>query len=72
MSTLEFTANVRDGKIEIPEEYREFLQDIQTVKITVTAEGKTAAIGMIARLINHPIQVKSFIPLTREEVHERG
>ncbi|NES23728.1 MAG: hypothetical protein F6K41_33615 [Symploca sp. SIO3E6] len=72
MSMLEFTAEVRDGNIEIPEEYREFLQDIQTVKITLTTTRKTAARGMIAQLIKHPIKVKSFIPLTREEAHERG
>ncbi|MFP4578662.1 MAG: hypothetical protein ACLFT9_24090, partial [Coleofasciculus sp.] len=37
MSTLEFTAKVQDGKIEVPEAYRQLLQNIDCVKITVTS-----------------------------------
>jgi hypothetical protein len=69
---LEFTARVRDGQIEVPEEYRERLEDVETVKITLTPKRRTAAIGIITQLVENPIKVKVFSPFTREEAHERG
>ncbi len=71
MATIEFTAQVREGLIEVPEEYIETLKDVETVKITVTQKSPTAATGIIGRLIANPIKVKKFVPLTREEAHAR-
>ncbi|MBD2311896.1 hypothetical protein H6G20_09520 [Desertifilum sp. FACHB-1129] len=72
MSAVEFTARVRDGQIEVPEEYQEMLAGVERVKITVTSQKRTAAVGSIARLINNPIKLKTFVSLSREEAHERG
>ncbi len=65
MSAVKFTAKVRDGQIEVTEEHQRMLAGVETVKITVTLPRKTAAIGIIARLINNPIKVKRFVPFTR-------
>jgi len=72
MSTLEFTAKVQDGKIEVPEAYQQLLQNIDRVKITVISNSRPPELGMIAHLIHNPIPLKTFVPLTREEAHERG
>jgi hypothetical protein len=66
MSVLEFTAKVKDGKISIPPEYLEALNQVETVQITVISEPKTAAVGIIAELLKNPLEVEDFVPLTRE------
>ena len=68
---LEFTTKVKRGQIEIPPEYQQQLQDGDTVKVTI-ATNSFSTTGAIAQLINNPIPVKNFIPLTRDEAHERG
>lgn len=69
---LEFTTKVKQGQIEIPQEYQQQLQDGDTVKVTAATNSFSTTTGAIAQLINNPIPVKKFIPLTREETHERG
>lgn len=71
MTILEFTAKVNQGKILIPDEYLEMLEKVETVQIRVTEKPKTAKVGMIAELINNPLDSDDGIPLTREETHER-
>ena len=72
MTRIEFTATVKQGQIEIPKEYHKKLQDFKTVKVTVSDQISSPLTGAIAQLLNHPISVKEFVPLTREEAHERG
>lgn len=71
MTILEFTAKVNQGKILIPDEYLEMLEKVETVQIRVTEKPKTAKVGIIAELINNPLDSDDGIPLTREETHER-
>jgi hypothetical protein len=71
MAVLEFTANVKNGKIQIPPEYLDALNQVETIQITVISQPQTAAIGMIAELLKNPLEVEDFVPLTREEAHER-
>ncbi len=71
MTILEFIAKVNQGKIVIPDEYLEILDKVETVQIRVNNKPKTAKIGIIAELINNPLDSNDGIPLTREETHER-
>lgn len=70
MSTITFTASIQDGVIEIPEEHKKELGNGDSVKVTVVKK-KTPMTGIIEELINNPIKVKDFTPLTRDEAHER-
>jgi hypothetical protein len=73
MKMIEFNAKVQEGKIVIPEVYQDSLNQAQVVRVTVTTTTATAeSTGMISRLMKQPIQVKNFVPMSREEVHERG
>jgi hypothetical protein len=71
MTILEFTAKVNQGNILIPDEYLEVLEKVETVQIRVTEKPETAKVGIIAELIQHPLDSDDGIPLTREETHER-
>ena len=70
MSTFEFQARPKDGRIEIPEEYKDKI--VGTVRVTITPEEQAkGSIDMVERLLERPLSVKDFSPLTREEAHER-
>lgn len=71
MSTITFTATIQDGMIKIPDEYQQDLDNAVQVEVTVVSKKKTAKIGIIADLIENPIIVENFKPLTREEAHDR-
>ncbi len=71
MFAVEFQANIRDGIIEIPEEYKQELSDCNSVKVIIMKKQKKLATGIIARLISNPVKVKDFTPLMRDEAHER-
>lgn len=71
MSTITFTSSIKNGVIEIPEEYRQKIGDLGPVEVTIINKKETAKTGIIAELIENPIIVDEFQPLTREEAHER-
>ena len=74
MDTIEFQTSVQDGVIHIPEEYRQNLQNANKSKVTIqkaVSKKKISSTGIISRLIQNPIPVKNFKPLTREDAHER-
>lgn len=68
MDTIEFTATVERGVIEIPEEYRNRLKRSVHVTLRNEEEGQE---DMIGHLLKHPLKVKDFRPLSREEAHAR-
>ena len=70
MSSFEFQAKPENGLIEIPAEYKDKI--VGTVHVIVLApEQRTGATDLIDRLLDHPLEIKNFAPLTREEVYER-
>lgn len=70
MSSFEFQAKPENGLIEIPAEYKDKI--VGTVHVIVLAPEQVAgAADLIARLLEHPLELESFAPLTREEVYER-
>lgn len=74
MDTIEFQASIKDGVVQIPEEYQQDLQNADTIAVTiqkVVKEKRFSPIGIIARLTKEPVIVKEFKPFTREEAHDR-
>lgn len=74
MSTIEFETEAANGNIEIPEKYRPQLkgklQVVVSVKKAQTIEQEPDDI--ITELINNPLKVTDFKPLTRNEIYDRN
>jgi len=70
MVTVEFKTKVKNGAIEIPMQYRKNFKGRVRV-ILVADDGKTAPSTLLDELLAHPLNVKGFRPLTREEAHAR-
>ena len=70
MFTFEFQAKPENGHIEIPAEYKDKI--VGTVRVIILLqEQAVGATDMIDRLLEHPLEMESFSPLTREELYER-
>lgn len=70
MSVYEFQANPQNGRIEIPVEYQDKI--VGTVHVIVLSQEKSVGTAnMIDRLLEQPLEVENFAPLTREQVYER-
>jgi hypothetical protein len=67
MYAIEFWSRVKDGMIEIPAEYRDRVTD--EVKVIVLTDGHERTDNLIDRLLEAPLQVQGFKPLTRDEIH---
>ena len=70
MYAVEFQTRIRNGTIEIPEEFRDRFREY--VRVILLAEEKRSTADTIDRLIEDPLRIENFAPLTREEAHERG
>ena len=71
MSKIKFTAKVNQGNIEIPQQYQEAIQEVETIEIIINRQTVSSNQGIIQRLLNNPIKIQNFVPLTRDEVHEQ-
>jgi hypothetical protein len=70
MYAIEFHAKIKNGVIEIPQEYRDRFTD--DVKVILLAEEKRARRSdLMAELMEHPLEIPDFKPLSRKEAHER-
>lgn len=70
MQAVEFQATVRDGMIEIPKKFRQGLT--QQVRVIVLAEERPSqSFNLIDELIQNPLTIEGFKPLTREEIYAR-
>ncbi|MDQ4078739.1 MAG: hypothetical protein M3220_21165 [Chloroflexota bacterium] len=70
MYAVEFQTVIKDGVIEVPAEYRDRFHK-QVRVILLTPEQNYAAPNLIDRLLEHPLPIKDFRPLGRDEVYER-
>ena len=70
MQAVEFQAIVKNGMIEIPREYRKSLS--RRVRVIVLAEeSQELHTNLIDDLLEHPLKIQGFQPLTRDETHAR-
>ena len=70
MYAVEFQAKVKNGTIEIPARYRDKFK--QMVRVIVLAETGEKTSDMIDQLLETPLRVEDFKPLTREEIYARS
>lgn len=69
MYAVEFQTKVKNGTIEIPEVYRDRFKE--RVRVILLAEEESEGASLIDQLLQHPVKVADFKPLTREEMYER-
>ncbi|OKH32273.1 hypothetical protein NIES2119_26720 [[Phormidium ambiguum] IAM M-71] len=70
MFAIEFQANIQNGFIEIPEEYKQQFQQEKSIKVILLKDEQSPNRDMIAHLLDNPIQVNEFIPIKRDEIYE--
>jgi hypothetical protein len=70
MYAVEFQAQIKNGSIEIPEVYRDRFKE--RVRLILLAEEASPSGDLIDQLLQHPLKVAGFTPLTREELYERS
>lgn len=68
MIAIEFQTTVKNGIIEVPEEYRDQLTD--AVRVIILSPEKPSSTGIIARLLANPIRDPDFVPMTRDEIYQ--
>lgn len=71
MNAVEFQAVAKDGHIELPPGHAERVKG--PVRVIVLYEPRPEADDRdgLDELMEHPILVPGFVPLTREEAHDR-
>ena len=70
MVTIQFKSKIKNGVIEVPRKYQGKLRDnIRVILKAETPKGKSK--NYLDTLIAHPIKVKNFNPLTRDQVYAR-
>ena len=67
MNAVEFQADIKNGTIEIPAEYRNDVKG--TVRVIVLSSEPKQQADIIDRLLAEPLQADHFRPLTREEIY---
>lgn len=70
MQAVEFQTEIEDGMIVVPEQYRSEI-DGRQVRVIILAEEKAEPYDIISELINNPLQIPDFKPLTRDEIYDR-
>ena len=68
METIEFQAIVKNGSIEIPPQYLKRLKE-QVRVILLTENTSKMQKNLIDKLLVHPVRIKGFRPLSREEIY---
>lgn len=67
MVTVQFKSKIKNGVIEFPSKYKGKLRE--NVRVTLRAETrKGKSKNYLDTLLAHPVKVKKFSPLTREQI----
>jgi hypothetical protein len=70
MYAIEFTTKVKNGIIEIPQQFRDKFRD--AVKVIVLAdEPADSSDNIINQLLNTPLEIDNFKPFSRDEAAPR-
>jgi hypothetical protein len=72
-AVVEFQAQVKDGMILIPEQYKSSLNPAKHVRVILIQQSgvQTDDANFLKGLLENPIVVENFVPLTRDEMYER-
>lgn len=69
MLSIVFEADITDGIIKIPAEHRLDFQDRATVILLRNDDALAESDDIIAELLDHPVEIKDFHPLSRDEIY---
>jgi len=70
MVTVQFKSKIKDGVIEIPKKYKGKLRD--NVRVILKVEtSRSRSKNYLDTLLAHPVTVKKFTPMTREQIYAR-
>ncbi|WP_413167015.1 hypothetical protein ACL6C3_09975 [Capilliphycus salinus ALCB114379] len=70
-NSVEFKAKIKQGIIEIPEEYKQQLREESEVTVIVLKQPKIISqTGILAELTQNPISVPGVRKLTRDEIYK--
>ena len=70
-NSVEFNAKIKQGIIEIPEEYQqELTQEDEVTVILIKKTKKISQTGIIAELTDNPISVPGLRKLTRDDIYQ--
>jgi hypothetical protein len=75
MYAIEFQAKIKNGNIEIPEEYRRRLREQggeNAVRVIILTVERGTSVDFIDELLANPIPASDFVPFTRDESHDRN
>jgi len=70
MYAIEFQTRIEEGVIQIPLQYRDKLKQVVRVIILSNVQEKT--VNLIDQLLESPLKVEGFQPLSREEIYARA
>ncbi|MBN2009903.1 hypothetical protein JW960_11225 [candidate division KSB1 bacterium] len=70
MLAIEFNAKIKNGIIRIPDQYSRKLSE--NVKVILIQEENDESIDKVEQLLQSPIKMKQFSPLTRDDLYERN
>jgi len=68
---VEFETKIRNGVIEIPEQYKQELSDGDKIIVSIVTK-KPRAWSIMDELARNPISVKGLGKMTRDEMHDRS
>jgi hypothetical protein len=73
--TAEFEAEVENGKIAIPNEYRSAFEKQGSIKVILVRHGEPTPLGdgedFIQHLLEHPLAVADLVPAHRDDFYDR-
>jgi len=75
MYTIEFQTKIEDGTIRVPKRYHRRLHEQVSdspVRVIIYLPGQQPATDFIERILANPLRVDDFVPLGRDEIHERN
>ncbi|GAK59630.1 hypothetical protein U27_06615 [Candidatus Vecturithrix granuli] len=70
MYAIEFHTTITNGIIEVPHCYLSHIA--KHVKVIVLMEETQQKTGLLAQLLQTPLKLEQFTPLTREEIYEHA
>ncbi len=71
MYAVEFQAKVIDGKIVVPEQYKNSINGkVKVILLSQEILSQAQPVNLIEKLLSNPIKLQSFEPLLREEIYE--
>jgi len=69
MYAIEFHTKIKNGIIQIPDQYKHKIKD--NVKVIILADEPDIQVDIIAELLHKPRQIEDFTPLKRDSIYER-